>query len=150
MAATTLCYFSFWFYKFRCWCIILPSDVWVHLFILIYRCDIFITYLAHLTDGKIQTLDNYSVSKLWISHTSQNSPSTLKWFTCKLLDDRTNQFVLSLIVGLPRLLRKEKFFCMKLEEILVSTFCFSLCYICWFDIANGYYLYLWREKKIRS
>lgn len=51
-------------------------------------------------------------------------PSLLNRFICKLCDDATNQFVLSLIVGLPKHFRKEKFSCMRLEEILVSTISF--------------------------
>lgn len=84
-------------------------------------------------------------------HTSQNSPSTLKWFTCKLFEDTSNPFVLSLIVGLPRLSRKEKFFCMKLEEILVSRFFFLFT----FHMLFGYcqwllFMSLEEEQEIRS
>jgi hypothetical protein len=51
-----------------------------------------------------------------------------------MFNDATNQFVLSLIVGLPRHSRKEKFSCMRLEEILVSTISFYVVMLPMVDI----------------
>lgn len=61
-------------------------------------------------------------------------PHLLNGFSCKLFDDAPNRFVLSLIVGLPRHSRKEKFSCMRLEEILVSTVSFYMVMLPMVDI----------------
>lgn len=90
----------------------------------------FITCRAHLTDGKIQKYIIAVCLSYEFSVLARISKSAkliyVQAITYKLFDDATHLFVLSLIVGLPRHLRKEKFSCMKSEAILVSTFSLSV------------------------